>query len=367
MICSFAAKCSGCSFWAGSYEEQVQLKTTNLQSWAQELGYQGEVHCHNVGPMGLRDRADLQWRRGEGWGFLTKDFNSIALIDKCPLFSEELQSLFQWWRQFKLKAPKASVRLRVAENGEWGVWLDMPNVEIKDLLEEDDLLTEWVAKAHVEIGQRFKVLKKINEHWKLTDPIRKPWFSTTTLDDTKIDLLTSIGSFTQVGRQVNKKLVKLVVSLAKNHSNLPVIELGAGSGNFTLAFAAEGFMVIALEQSEEALEGLKQSLQNLPALASKIHFQIGNFQKYAWGDWAKEPSILLLDPPRSGIGESLIKQIPLGQYPVIVYVACGVEAWRKDGERLRQLNYELKHLDWVDQFPNTTHYEIVSVWSLVKS
>jgi 23S rRNA (uracil1939-C5)-methyltransferase len=283
------------------------------------------------------------------------------------LFTEPLRELFQWWSQFKLQAQKASVRLRVDEQGHWGVWLDMANVDVRDLLQQDALLSEWVAKAHIEIGQRHKVLRKIATAWKLADPELRSWFHTVDGNGNKFNLYGSVGSFTQVGRAVNAILVQRSLELLGPASERTILELGAGSGNFTLAFAAEGFRVKAFEQSAGALEALKKSLQEYPPLATRVECHAGNFQKVNWGEMSKEDTILFLDPPRSGVGANLLEQVRAGHFSTIVYVACGVEAWVSDGHLLKASGYQLEKLEWVDQFPNTPLYEILSAWSLKPS
>lgn len=362
MICPHASECSGCSFWSTEYSQQMIDKTDHLRKLGEQLGYAGEIQTHSLGSAAIRDRADLQWRAGVGWGFLNKDFKQLKVIDQCPLFSEPLQKLFIWWSQFHLKAPKASVRLRVDSEGRWGVWLDMANIEVKDLLQEDELLSQWVTKAQIEIGQRFKVLKKIGAQWKLADPELRPWFVTCDSRGNKFNLYGSIGSFTQVGRAINQKLVSNTLRKAESGTYRKVIELGAGSGNFTLGFASEGFDVVAVEQSSDALSGLQRALQDHPHLIPLIQSHIGNFQTLNWGEWAKEECLLFLDPPRSGVGVNLLKQVPQGNFPAIIYVTCGVDSWFRDGQMLNDMGYQLSSLEWVDQFPNTSLYEVISYW-----
>jgi tRNA/tmRNA/rRNA uracil-C5-methylase (TrmA/RlmC/RlmD family) len=238
----------------------------------------------------------------------------------------------------------------------------MANIEVKDLLQEDEFLSELVSQAHVEIGQRFKVLNKIGSQWKLTDPELRPWFETCDTKGSMYSLYGSVGSFSQVGRAINQKLVNGALQKAEGFPYRQVIELGAGSGNFTLGFASIGFNVVAMEQSAEALGGLKRALQDYPALSSRIECRVGNFQTLNWGEWAQRESLLFLDPPRSGVGENLLRQIPLGHFPAIIYVACGVETWFRDGKMLKDMGYQLSSLEWVDQFPNTSLYEVISSW-----
>jgi 23S rRNA (uracil1939-C5)-methyltransferase len=47
----------------------------------------------------------------------------------------------------------------------------------------------------------------------------------------------------------------------------------------------------------------------------------------------------------------------------IVYVSCHAQTLIKDGMNLMELGYQLRHIEGVDQFPNTPHCEWVTLWT----
>lgn len=362
MICQYAEACTGCSLWSLDYPSQLKIKTARLRELAQSLNFEGEINCYDLGPIRVRDRGDLQWRKGQGWGFVHAENGLVTPISQCLLFSESLNELYHWWARQSLEAEKASVRLRVSPDGRWGVWLDMANIDIKGLLSNGAILELWSQEAHIEIGQRHKVLKKVNSQWKLGASELYPWFQTSDLHGNKYHLFGSVASFSQVGFRINEILVHRVLAAVGDLAPESVIELGCGNGNFTLPLASHNFRVTALEQSEEAVLGLRKALEVYPAMAANVDVRIGNFRTFNWGPWIDKKSLLLLDPPRSGVGDNLLRQLSQVDVPFVVYVACGVEAWVQDAARLRELKYDLISLEWVDQFPNTLHFELISIW-----
>ena len=68
-------------------------------------------------------------------------------------------------------------------------------------------------------------------------------------------------------------------------------------------------------------------------------------------------SHILVDPPRSGLGEDVIPL--LKKFKNIIYISCNYETYIKDLKMLP--DYKITNIEIFDQFPNTPHLEIVSV------
>ena len=72
---------------------------------------------------------------------------------------------------------------------------------------------------------------------------------------------------------------------------------------------------------------------------------------------------MILDPPRKGCDESLLKTVALGFAPQkIVYVSCDVATLARDTAILEQFGFELKEYTPVDLFPRTAHVETVCLF-----
>jgi tRNA/tmRNA/rRNA uracil-C5-methylase (TrmA/RlmC/RlmD family) len=80
----------------------------------------------------------------------------------------------------------------------------------------------------------------------------------------------------------------------------------------------------------------------------------------------KKADLILLDPPRTGAGEVVIKQLVKLRPRKIVYVACDPAALARDSKTLEDLGYKLDHIQAFDLFPMTQHIECVAGFSPAK-
>jgi tRNA/tmRNA/rRNA uracil-C5-methylase (TrmA/RlmC/RlmD family) len=80
----------------------------------------------------------------------------------------------------------------------------------------------------------------------------------------------------------------------------------------------------------------------------------------------KRADLILLDPPRTGAGESVIKQMIKLRPRKIVYVACDPAALARDAKYLQESGYKLDHIEAFDLFPMTQHMECVAGFSPAK-
>lgn len=68
-------------------------------------------------------------------------------------------------------------------------------------------------------------------------------------------------------------------------------------------------------------------------------------------------SHILVDPPRSGLSKNLISI--LMKFKNIIYISCNFDTYLRDIKLLSA--FEIIDIELFDQFPNTSHVEIVSL------
>lgn len=176
--------------------------------------------------------------------------------------------------------------------------------------------------------------------------------------------------FSQVHGEQNEELIQTVLEMAFGNADpafarkKTVVELYAGSGNFTFSLAERVGQVVAVEENSRSVqEGRRLSVET-------------GFKNIDWiegtAEWGLKRvyrqrlavDLLILDPPRRGAKETL-DLIPLIRPRQIVYVSCDPVTLARDLKDLVRRHYRLEKIQPVDMFPQTYHIESVAQLSLI--
>ncbi|MBI4701002.1 MAG: RsmD family RNA methyltransferase [Deltaproteobacteria bacterium] len=163
--------------------------------------------------------------------------------------------------------------------------------------------------------------------------------------------------FAQANPGANLELVRAVVGLLDPGPAHTVLDLYAGSGNFSFALAARGGVTIAVEQSADALALARRSAQGA-ATAPRPRFvqddALAACRRLAEG--GEQVDLVLLDPPRAGAKELPAALARLGPRR-IACVSCDPATLARDVRALRGHGYGAAAALAVDMFPQTYHVE----------
>ncbi|HWU43606.1 MAG TPA: hypothetical protein VN132_09220 [Bdellovibrio sp.] len=366
--CPYQNSCSGCQYLSMDYQSQLKLKETSLRELFAKKGLTLDtLEIQTAGAAGLRDRLDFSLQGGR-LGLYAKDAHDIVDIETCAQLSPDLQAWLTDFRKYHWPVDKGSVRLRVGPQGQRGVWLDFANVDIKKILDEQTLLRRLQEEAFVEIGQRRKipVWDEAELKFKLNDPELHVWFNTW-MDDEAVNLFCHVASFTQPSLQANKIIAKTLSSWIQQYSSPRLLEFGSGIGNLTLPAVTSAASLLACEIDALSLQGLEKTLQMLPesqqSQAEKITIYRGDFQLKILQDFSKFDGILA-NPPRSGLLNFLnpLEELKPAQRPsFFIYMSCFPETMVLDLVKLKNAGYQIKEAVLLDQFPQTTHFEVLTL------
>ena len=158
------------------------------------------------------------------------------------------------------------------------------------------------------------------------------------------------GAFFQVNRFLIDRLVELVTA---NQAGPLAWDLYAGVGLFTRALADCFAQVIAVEGAESAAA----ALATLKPPVISVHSSTLDFLRAKVTD-RERPSLIVLDPPRAGLGPEAAQLLARVAAPEIVYVSCDPTTLALDLAHL--VNYEVAHMTLIDLFPQTFHIETVT-------
>ena len=86
-----------------------------------------------------------------------------------------------------------------------------------------------------------------------------------------------------------------------------------------------------------------------------------------WQAAGLKPDVVIVDPPRKGLAESLIEATGKMAPQKVIYVSCNPATLVRDIQRFAEVGYHVtKPIQPVDQFPQTTHVESVTVLERTK-
>src|SRR3954453_9887011 len=78
---------------------------------------------------------------------------------------------------------------------------------------------------------------------------------------------------------------------------------------------------------------------------------------------AGKPDVVLVDPPRAGLSQKVVRRILETQPKKIVYVSCNPTTLAPNARQMAEAGYELKRVTPVDMFPQTPHIEAVALFT----
>ncbi len=176
--------------------------------------------------------------------------------------------------------------------------------------------------------------------------------------------------FSQVHAAQNESLIKTLLLFSFGNAEpaftrkKTVVELYAGSGNFTFPLADRAGRVIAVEENPKAVgEGERrvqeEGIANIEWVRGTAEWGLKKVYRQ------KIPvDLLVLDPPRRGAKE-ILDLVHVIQPRTIVYISCDPVTLSRDLQILTRRYYRLEKVQPIDMFPQTYHIESVAQLSLI--
>lgn len=162
------------------------------------------------------------------------------------------------------------------------------------------------------------------------------------------------SAFFQTNSSAAPILLKLVQDFAGDIANSTVVDLFCGCGFFTIPCAKISKNVFGVELAPESIADAEFNA-SLNSVSPKFH-QI----KAESFDWRSVgPDVLIVDPPRSGLHPSTVKEILAAPPETMIYVSCNFRALAGELALLKDC-YKIEQLTALDMFPHTPHVEVVT-------
>ncbi|MCG8398199.1 23S rRNA (uracil(1939)-C(5))-methyltransferase RlmD [Bacillus atrophaeus] len=171
----------------------------------------------------------------------------------------------------------------------------------------------------------------------------------------------SARSFYQVNPEQTKVLYDKALEYAQLKGEETVIDAYCGIGTISLFLAKQAKKVYGVEIVPEAIEDAKRNAE-LNGITN-AEFAVGEAETVIpkWYEEGITADTLVVDPPRKGCDEALLRTIVEMKPKRVVYVSCNPGTLARDLRVLEDGGYATREVQPVDMFPHTNHVECVAV------
>jgi 23S rRNA (uracil1939-C5)-methyltransferase len=358
--CPYFRRCGGCHYQHAAYEHQVEIKAAilkeNLRRIA-KLEFEGSITIHPSPPWNYRNRSRLAIRPSPEFALGYYKFGSHELlpVEQCPVSSPLInRALAAFWQmgrdstvpdgmpEIEFFANAEDTQLRIEASCEPGT----PSTPIR----------EWAGTLRSTLPEIAGIVVFKSRPSGVNAPGEPKQMAASgareiTYQTNSASYRVSAGAFFQVNRYLINKLVEIVTS---GHSGDTALDLYAGVGLFSTILCRRFAQVIAVEASQTSHADL---VHNSPANAKAVRATTADFLRSPGGKL--RPDLVVVDPPRSGLGENVVQSlVGLGAHRM-TYISCDPATGSRDLAGLLSAGYRIEQVHLVDLFPQTYHLESV--------
>ncbi len=365
--CPYFGRCGACHYQHIDYDAQLRYKAEILRETLRrtaKLELQQDIALHASEPWAYRNRTRMHVRHEPQFalGYFRYSSHALLPVETCPISSALINRAIAavWALSREGTVPGSLHGMQFFAN-------------------HND--TKLLVEAYVHPGSDAKALQPIATalHGSIPELAGVVIFPAAPVDDDArqrapltathdkpseaigeealfyraagIDYRVSGGSFFQTNRYLIDKLVEVVVG---NRTGRSAIDLYAGAGLFTAQLARNFDQVIAVEASPHSFADLRHNIrENVKCLRMTIEAFLAERTAKLAAD------LVVLDPPRAGLGEKATKALCRMSASHVTYVSCDPATLSRDLRVLLESGYRVEQAHLVDLFPQTYHMETV--------
>jgi len=376
-ICKHDQFCGGCVYQGMPYNEQLALKEKEVIKLMEDK----DVHSEKIEPI---EGSPIQYRYRNKmeytFGDLVKDgpmtlgmhkkgnFMSVVTVDDCQLVHEDFNIILDCtinfckeYTKYHKRAHKGMMRNLIVRAGIHTKEILVNVVTTSELGFDEEKFVDIISSLKLE-NEVVGILRTINDN--VADAVKceklkilkgRDYYMEEIMG---LDFKVSAFSFFQTNVIAVEKLYSEALELIDDYRDKNVFDLFCGTGTITQTLALKAAQVTGIEIIPEAVEAAKENakLNNL----ENCQFICGDVFKVL-RELNKKPDIIVVDPPRMGIGEKALDLIIKYDVKQLIYISCNPKTLFDNLYYLSYHNYKLKYLKPFDNFPNTKHTECIAL------
>lgn len=360
--CPLYGDCGGCDLQHGSYAEQLRIKqaivTETMQRAHVPLPAGGvEEVLPSPQQWGYRHRLRLKISPDGQLGFFKKRSNEFVAVSCCLTATAGINAAVAELAASRCLRGLADEAELLQSPADGQITLVLPLREKQQLAVESLWqIAACASIAQVGAGNAGKACQPLYSRDKaapLAQEIVLPKLGKSCV------LSWAGGCFSQVNPGQNARLIALALELAGDVRGRSVLDLYCGMGNFSVPLTLAGAAVTGIEGSPESVRWAQRNAEDAGVAvrfsAADVSESLRRLVKKQ-----QQTDIILLDPPRAGIGPAAAL-LPELHAERIVYISCDPATLARDLRSLCGSGYALRCLIPVDMFPQTHHIETVAL------
>lgn len=373
--CPHYPACGGCDFRHVSYEEELEAKRQRVEDSLRRMGGADVAVEEILGGAavdGYRNKVQFPVSPEGRAGFYRARSHQVIPALDCRLQAHQAGVIAgaaeEYLREFGVPAYDEKTRrgllrhiyVRTNKKGQALVCLAVNG----DRLPWEDRLVGRIREACPDtVGIMLNVNTR-DTNVVLGEAYRTLWGEDSLTDELcGLTFRLSVPAFYQVNREQAERLYGKAIEFAGLTGRETVLDLYCGAGTITLALARRAGRVIGAEIVPEAIENARENAgANGVENAEFFCGDAGAVAKKLAAERLR-PDVVVVDPPRKGLGEEVVPVIVSMEPERIVYVSCDPGTLARDVKRFAECGYRAVRAAAVDMFPRTRHVETVVLLS----
>ena len=373
--------CRACAYKELSYEAEARIKEAAVKQEFTKAGLSSiEIHTLTRSPKALEYRNKAQYplcRDKDGRikiGFFSPRTHNVCEAANCPLTPSVFGDILNTVREFleekqidiydeqshtglvrhiylRRSAALGEVLLCLVINGTALPYADVLVKRITVAFPEicGIMLNINKEKTNVILGKEYKTLWGVD-------------YITDTLAGVKLKI--TAPAFYQVNHGTAELIYAKARELAAIEKGDTLLDLYCGAGSIGLSMAKDAKELIGIEIVEDAVECAKYNAEANGIKNAKFFTgdatDTEKLLEAAESELGKiKPDVIILDPPRAGCDEKLLRFIVSLNPRRIVYISCNPSTLARDVKLMLELGYLASEVTPMDMFPMTGHVESV--------
>lgn len=360
------------------YDAQLRFKQNQIRELFKKQHVDVEV-SETLGmenPTGYRNKAQIPTRelRGElTTGFFRRGSHNLMPIEdfyiQDPEIDKAIVVIRDILRKYHIPAYNEFEHTGVIRNimvrrGYYSHEMMVVLVTRSKKLPGAEMIVEEIREALPEVKSIIQNVNQEKTNVILGEKNNTLW-GKNVITDTLFGKKFAIGpnSFYQVNPQTTETLYQLAADKAGLNGDEEVIDAYSGIGTISLTIADRVKSVLGVEIVPGAVDDAKRNADINGVTNAKFELGKAEEKMVEWHDAGMRPDVIFVDPPRKGLTPELIDAATGMEPEKFVYISCNPATLARDTVQILENGYHIEGpVQPIDQFPQTTHIESITVF-----